>query len=94
MDIARMLSEIGKLHACTVSLEMSPVGELGSGGLDISLCAMPSLGQNGGARRCVSLKLVNVPTEPGTMAARIYRLTHELDTTLLGEWWKQGELQA
>lgn len=92
MDVALMMAEIQHLHACSVSLEMSPVGAHGEGGLDLMLCAVPSLAQGGGQRRCVSLKLRNPPTEPTKMSAHVYRLTHELDRDLLAQWWVNGQL--
>lgn len=83
-----MMAAMQSLHGVRVSLETSPDGDYGEGGLVIVAIAWRQTEGIGGQVRCASVKCRYPHRDTKTLEGAMYRLCHELDREC-GKLWSQ-----
>lgn len=87
-----MLNEVGLLHNSSLSLQMYPDGDGGSGNLVVIALAGRKGEVKEGLPKVISLRKVIAAHQPGLMANQVYQLLMKLDAECTRQWWRNERL--
>jgi hypothetical protein len=90
-DVATAMRAIEGMHGVYLSLVVSPVGEYGEGGLEVTCVATKTAGSNGGAASSVSRKRRFPSGNQVTLEGLMLSLVYEIDMDC-GTFWEQARL--
>lgn len=88
MDISPLMRSLEALHGVVVSLEMSPDGAYGEGGLEVLAIAWKRTSGVVGRVRAVSVRRTYPHRDSATFEGFLFKLIHELDREC-SVMWKQ-----